>query len=336
MFGQQEYAVLGEDGHLDDETKGGSRNSNHSKEVRTHTSSLPFEKRGSRSIFSSQFEKQASQIVTAARLTNPSLSKVEAARMAPGSSSHLAPGISHNLSQRQGSVATREFSRYQVVQSAPSENARKSANAEAFQQEKTSDNEVKLFFKPLNKRTTKDGVQSVLSQFGSISYLRVPFSKKKNKNLGYGFVVFENPHVANSVLYSAKKIIIDDKTLQFEKFTTQRHLYKQPAFEGPQMQCHAIDRWSPQYNDSNPYDQKVWKDDLRDSETVFLQGNLTSVPNDEDHGFWCIKPTVSLYHRAQALSESRPCDKYRFNLCAGSSFENSRLIKPIGGHPSRC
>src|SRR3990167_2087551 len=201
------------------------------------------------------------------------------------------------------------------------------------QSQKSPENELKLFFKPLDKRTTKDGVQSVLSRYGTISYLRVPFSKKKNKNLGYGFVVFEDQQVAHSILLMGKQISIEGKMVSFEIFASQKHQYKQTASEVTAIDPHFADLWSLERHYFDPCTEEGRNQMSRDPETVLLQGNRKLVPNKEVHSFWCIKPTVSLYHKAHAQSGSQSTKSYRFNVGKRNSFATNRLIKPNGGQP---
>ncbi len=78
---------------------------------------------------------------------------------------------------------------------------------------------IKLFFRGLYKRTNKEIAAKVFSQFGSIEYLRLPFCKTKNKNMGYGFVVFHDPAVAEQVLADLKSVIIDGKSIQLHSYS---------------------------------------------------------------------------------------------------------------------
>lgn len=80
------------------------------------------------------------------------------------------------------------------------------------------DNMRKLFFKPLNKHSTRDHVLTCLEKFGRVEYLRVPFSNKKRKNLGYGFVMFESKQLSDLLCRHQIKTKIDDKIVGFSKF----------------------------------------------------------------------------------------------------------------------
>lgn len=81
---------------------------------------------------------------------------------------------------------------------------------------------VKLFFKPLNKRASRDDVHSVLSKLGAINFLRVPFSQKKGKNLGYGFVIFESRDLAFRLIDQTITVELQGKILNFERFDFQK------------------------------------------------------------------------------------------------------------------
>jgi RNA recognition motif-containing protein len=91
---------------------------------------------------------------------------------------------------------------------------------------KSADNSRKLFFKPLDKHSTKETILSAISKFGKVEYLRVPFSNKKKKNLGYGFVVFESVQVINLLCDHQIKTKIDDKIVGFSRFDVQKYKSK--------------------------------------------------------------------------------------------------------------
>ena len=44
----------------------------------------------------------------------------------------------------------------------------------------------------MDKRAKKDDILEALQCLGTISQLKLPFSVKKGKNLGYGYVDFES------------------------------------------------------------------------------------------------------------------------------------------------
>jgi len=79
-------------------------------------------------------------------------------------------------------------------------------------------NEKKLFFKPLNKRTTKEDVSQILSKLGQLSYLRIPYSLKKRKNLGYGFVIYKNEDISAALISNHINILIDGSAVRFSRF----------------------------------------------------------------------------------------------------------------------
>lgn len=90
----------------------------------------------------------------------------------------------------------------------------------------TSDNSRKLFFKPLNKHSTRDQVLQCLEKFGRVEYLRVPYSNKKKKNLGYGFVIFQSSTVSDLLHRHQMKTRIGDKAVGFYKFDLLKYKSK--------------------------------------------------------------------------------------------------------------
>lgn len=86
----------------------------------------------------------------------------------------------------------------------------------------TPDYARKLFFKPLNKHSTREQVLQSLEKFGKVEYLRVPYSNKKKKNLGYGFVMFQSQKVSDFLCEHQIRTKIDDKIVGFSKFDIQK------------------------------------------------------------------------------------------------------------------
>lgn len=81
-----------------------------------------------------------------------------------------------------------------------------------------STDDPRIFFKPLRKSTTKETIVQVLSQYGSLQYIRVPYSKQKGQNLGYGYVVFTEKDVGNKLLRELGQLTIDGKVVKLYRF----------------------------------------------------------------------------------------------------------------------
>lgn len=77
---------------------------------------------------------------------------------------------------------------------------------------------TRVFFKPLKKSTTKDTVTRVFSQFGKLQYIRLPFSKRQGKNLGYGYAVFEDDNVSTTLIDQIRQIEIDGKVVRLCRY----------------------------------------------------------------------------------------------------------------------
>ena len=78
--------------------------------------------------------------------------------------------------------------------------------------------EKKIFFKSLKKTTTKETVEKALSKYGKLKFVRLPFSKQKQRNLGYGYAIFECEAEADFVLGSLHELIIDGKPVKLQAF----------------------------------------------------------------------------------------------------------------------
>lgn len=83
--------------------------------------------------------------------------------------------------------------------------------------------EFKLFFKFLNKRTDLDTLNEVFASYGEVIHLRIPFSQKKKKNLGYGYVIFSNAASIKAIMSSPTPVIVDGKPLVFYTFDQSRY-----------------------------------------------------------------------------------------------------------------
>ena len=79
---------------------------------------------------------------------------------------------------------------------------------------------IKVFFKSLRKFTTKESVVAALSSFGPLSYVRLPFSKSKNRNIGYGYVVYQDQAIAERVVSEVKRVEIDGKLIELTKYAS--------------------------------------------------------------------------------------------------------------------
>ncbi len=83
--------------------------------------------------------------------------------------------------------------------------------------------EFKLFFKFLNKRTDLETLNEVFSSYGEVVHLRIPFSQKKKKNLGYGYVIFSQASSIDQIMNLATPVIVDGKPLVFYTFDQSRY-----------------------------------------------------------------------------------------------------------------
>lgn len=138
---------------------------------------------------------------------------------------------------------------------------------------------IKLFFKPLNKKTTKDAVLNQLSLLGSINFLRVPYSQKKKKNLGYGLVVFESKLLSLRLARNELDVEIDGRQVAFERFDLQK--FKSKATDKNNVNEAPLEHATEKF--SKP---KKYKNDS------CIPTQSASPPDDH-----FLKPTSTGYHR---------------------------------------
>lgn len=159
---------------------------------------------------------------------------------------------------------------------------------------KTSDNAKKLFIKPLNKHSSKDTILSAISKFGRVEYLRVPFSSKKRKNLGYGFVVFESLQVTNMLCDHQIKTKIDDKIVGFSRFDVQQYKSKKAILSS----CSDSDLGI--------------RNDIEVNNSVTQVRDMLTIPGSEiDQKQHFVKPTKSKYFQ---LGRDPHRVKYKYNM----------------------
>ena len=82
---------------------------------------------------------------------------------------------------------------------------------------------IKVFFKGLRSKTTKETVYEVLSAFGPVRYLRMPFNNSLKKNLGYGFVIYSENPTGRYLLREVRKLSVDGKEVLLLDYLTNSH-----------------------------------------------------------------------------------------------------------------
>lgn len=82
----------------------------------------------------------------------------------------------------------------------------------------------KIHMKGLKKKTSPSDVFVAFSQFGIVSKMKVPYSKSKEKNMGYGFIEFKNDQDAISLLMNNSSILIDGKDVLISQFKSKNNL----------------------------------------------------------------------------------------------------------------
>lgn len=79
---------------------------------------------------------------------------------------------------------------------------------------------TKVFFKGLRSKTTKETVYGVLSTFGPVKYLRLPYNHSLKKNLGYGFVIYSENTTGRYLLEEVRTLTVDGKEVLLLAYLT--------------------------------------------------------------------------------------------------------------------
>ncbi len=152
------------------------------------------------------------------------------------------------------------------------------------------DQNVKVFFKSLKKSTTLESVVSALSQFGQLKYVRLPFSKTKKRNMGYGYAIYEDASDAIGLLRTSKQVLVDGKPVAISSFSFAKSTSSQ--------RIHA----------PFCFDQSATSEDSQ----LVDRGRTESIKP----GLHAVKPTCSDFYLFRAsltrLADSR---NLRFSIC---------------------
>lgn len=87
----------------------------------------------------------------------------------------------------------------------------------------------KVFLKGLNKSTVKETVVSVLKGFGKITYLRMPYSTRMNRNLGYCVAIFDSSSVGRQLVEQVRSLEIDGAKVMLSQFKKIQKNYYSPG-----------------------------------------------------------------------------------------------------------
>ncbi len=166
---------------------------------------------------------------------------------------------------------------------------------EAYQNTPKLDLKAKVFFKCLPRSITKEEVYLQFSKFGHILQIRLPYSKKKQKFIGYGYVLYGDEKTAHYLINVIKSLTICGKQISLQRFT-----------EVDSLSWHDLKRIDLIIDDYAKYEQNILGDSNKNSEETSDEVNLP-------------KPIIELAERPYARSVFYT----RWNL---------QSIKPIHSH----
>ena len=81
----------------------------------------------------------------------------------------------------------------------------------------------RVFFKGLEKKISRAEIEELFSEYGEIHYLRFPFNQPRQRNLGYGYVIFNDPKVADHLLQDVKQVNIGEKHIDLILFSDKEN-----------------------------------------------------------------------------------------------------------------
>lgn len=104
----------------------------------------------------------------------------------------------------------------------------------------------RVFFKGLKKWTTPCTIYSVFSKYGKIEEIKVPYSNSTKRNMGYGYVSFEDEQVSLNLLKYHSSMLIGGKTVELsafsfkEKYASKRNKPKPSVPEIPKTKSKGV------------------------------------------------------------------------------------------------
>ena len=81
-----------------------------------------------------------------------------------------------------------------------------------------------VFLKGLRKSTTPQDVSDSLSRFGKVVLIRMPLNTKKNHNIGFAYVFFQEATTAQWLLQEVKEVLVDCKSIKVSPFYLTKDL----------------------------------------------------------------------------------------------------------------
>ena len=81
---------------------------------------------------------------------------------------------------------------------------------------------IKIFFKNIPREMNTKDVSSFFSKYGKLKYIRVPYSMKKKRNMGYGNLVFEDRSLAKMLLSQEKYLKIENKLIELSELEPRK------------------------------------------------------------------------------------------------------------------
>ena len=106
-----------------------------------------------------------------------------------------------------------------------------------------------IFVKGLKKCSTPESVALAFAAHGEVLFVQLPFDKKKKRNVGYSYVVFDRHEDVRRLLASESQVDIDGKLLPISCFLLRSP--KQRAERGPAAKPHNKRQLFPSVVDQN-------------------------------------------------------------------------------------
>lgn len=122
--------------------------------------------------------------------------------------------------------------------------------------------QLKIFIKGLKKKTSPDEVFAAFSCHGTILRLKVPYSKSKEKNMGYGFVEFLDREDAIRLLKNVSSILVDGKDIDISIYTKNG----KPKSTNEEEESPSV-RFDSENKESSHLNEKVQEEQVKESNT---------------------------------------------------------------------
>ena len=187
----------------------------------------------------------------------------------------------------------------------------------------------KVFLKNLHHKLGNDQILDLLKGYGVIVRLKVPFNKSKNRNLGYGYAIFENEESVEKLLALKNPLRLQGKEVQFTRFNKYEESWSRKEEPSTKLDSKVRD------SALELYEKKPLPEDRQDS-SQSEEGDQDEVQDNPFEGV--LNPSMSLHHRFLKPTQ-KEYHLLRPSIMSGHTVDNLRFrrsLRNLWFNPNPC